>query len=217
MVTKEQALDCFDRVRAFYKGGEKSSNKKYDEKGQNFDDKQKARNAQQKASAAKMLEMGRSYKKFSGRTPLEIGGELHGQKSTLGNCGEMAAVAMHIAVTDVHLNADEVSMATLTHKQTSGKFLFKTKRSFGHTFALLGKGKNDERWVVDPWAGECCKLSEYPQRLKAKLYNWEVEGKRIHVNLEDGAAWVEPTHPMVMGVLDKGARWSEVGARQAGD
>lgn len=236
MVTKDQASSTYLKAREFYKGGSKSSNKSYYgtghtadptpfsfgyamnfkidiEPGRTLTEKQKNRNEATLQNMQTMHNESRTQSQNTGKTPYELGAELFNQNNTRGNCGEMAAVAVYIAVAEVHIPTDEVSFVTLTNTVEGG--FFSKNRSFGHSFALLGKVKPD-RWVVDPWAGVCCRLSEYTDALNIKLHNWTQQGKRIACHIPDGHCWVEPTNDMVTGILAKSAKYLEVGATQKG-
>jgi len=231
MATEAQARQTFELAREFYKGGDKSNNKSYFGTGRAFDrffgvstpklniepgaalsDKQTARNYRMLENLSMDPTAGRSV---VGTTPFEFGMTLYVQNDTRGNCGEMAALAVYCAVAGVHVPADEVSMMTSTNT-VDGGFFGGGVRSFGHSFAVLGRGPNAARWVVDPWAGVWCSLDNYATELTAQLRDWLNKGKRIAAPMKDGMCWVEPTNDIVTGILTKNARWQEVGANQKG-
>ena len=97
-----------------------------------------------------------------------------------------------------------------TFRNTKKGGFFSSDKTFGHSLAVLGKGKLEERWVVDPWAGVVCAVSKFKGELAAKMKQWTSDGKRIAA----GNDWVEPTNDLVAGVLD-GKFW-EVGANEKG-
>jgi len=211
MVTAAQAQDTYDRVRRFYKGGDKSWNKSYFgtgrqqtlqwtgwkgfayrpnidiEPGQVPSAKQKSRNDQTLENLKNMMDGGVAWRN-AGMSPHLRGEILYNQRNTRGNCGEMAVVAMYIAVTQVGgINSDEVFEWTMTNPAAN----------FGHSFAVLGKPGTQE-WVVDPWAGVWCDRNNYQVMLTNKLGQWLTDGKRIGA----AGAWVQPTNPLVAGIFN---------------
>jgi hypothetical protein len=221
MATEEQAIRTYDLTRAFYKRQAKSSNKAYFatgkftsksiglDKGTTLDGDQQTRNDMTLQNIKDMLKQNRSTSSHAGKTPFEIGEALYKQGVTLGNCGEMAAVAIYLAITVVLVPAGDVSMWQFT-KTKKGKSIVSSDKTFGHSLAVLGKGKLTERWAVDPWAGEVCSASEYSEHLSEKMKQWTAEGKRIAA----GGNWVEPTNDLVSGVLS--GKFSEFEANQKG-
>ena len=139
---------------------------------------------------------------------MSIGEALYKQNNTMGNCGEMAAVAIYLAIHVVLVPADEVSMWMFTNTK-KGK-AFKSDKSFGHSLAVLGKGELTKRWVVDPWAAITCPADKYGGLLSAKLSQWTTDGKRIAA----GGNWVEPTNDLVAGVVS--GKFHEFGANEPG-
>jgi hypothetical protein len=221
MVTPAQAAETYSKARAFYKGGAKASNKAYFatgevspdkieiDEGQTLDEDQQKRNNQTLQNLKDMAGQGRSYEKNKGKSPYQAGSEFYNSKNTFGNCGEMAAVAVYIAVAIVHADPDEVEHWTLSNTQYGLLGWLGPARKFGHSFAVLGKGKDTERWVVDPWADLCCMLDKFADMLKFKLDAWTGQGKRIAA----GGSWVEPTNALVTGILGRSA-FDRVGAHE---
>lgn len=152
--------------------------------------------------------------KNRGKTPYEIGETLWLNGTTLGNCGEMAAVAVYLAIVGAQVPRGEVAHWTLRNRVEGG--IFGKDRSFGHSFAVLGDGTPANSWVVDPWADLVCRLSKFSDELAAKLKYWTSMGKRIAAEMPDGTCWVEPTNDMITGILGRSAKWSRVYADEKG-
>jgi len=213
MSFEAQAEWTLELTRKFYKHGGKSNNKSYRgtgpawsrsffgastpkieiEPGAILSNEQKARNAKTLKNMKDMYL--RSNTEFKGRTPFDIGQTLYQENDTQGNCGEMAAVAVYLAVRENNVPADEVSLCSLTNKVNEA--------SFSHNFAVLGTGPNRAaRWVVDPWAAVCCSMDKYGDKLTKRLNDWLINGKRIAAETSKGNVyWVEPTNDMVTGIL----------------
>jgi len=225
MATKEQAEDTYVMAKAFYVLGVKSSNKCYYGSGKVKSDvidrelekplteKQQKRNDQALKNRQAMLADARSYANNKGKTPYEIGKTLWEQGNTLGNCGEMAAVALYLAIDGVNVPANEVTHWTLRNNVKTGLFSTDT---FGHSFAVLGDGTLANSWVVDPWADLWCRLSKFSDKLTDKLKYWTSVGKRIAAPTPEGTCWVEPTNDIITGILGKMAILNKVGAHEKG-
>lgn len=212
MVTKDQAEKTHTLAREFYKGQDKAWNKAYwttGSAGQTSEiensatptKKQLVRNQQVAQNYADMVKAGRDSPK---EPPVQWGQKLYNAQRRIGNCGEMAAVAIYIAVNQVHIDPKEAWMWTLWNNRKAPFFSSKKDASFGHTFALLGaeNDKMDQKWVVDPWSNVCCTLAEYKKTLTDKLEEWSGEGKRIAANTEDGYCWVDPKNKLITDVLN---------------
>jgi hypothetical protein len=104
-----------------------------------------------------------------------------------GNCGEMACVALHYASKIPNVLRTELFSITVTNP----KFKHHSRgvdMTFGHSWALLGSDPSRiNNYVVDAWAGICCKEQDYNARLRAKLDEWTDQGKQIGVTWASGA------------------------------
>src|SRR5262249_34466828 len=125
----------------------------------------------------------------SGKTPYRCGKLIVQSGGRQGNCGAMDCVAMfyaHLAgvplaqmwlVTAENQNTRSYTIADCAIK---GCFM-----EFGHSWALLGTPANEE-FIVDPWAGVCCRKALYSDQLRAQLDKWHQQGKRVLVQWDVG-------------------------------
>jgi hypothetical protein len=212
MATEEQVRGTFTKTRDFYKGGAKSSNKGYVVPlSVGLTPEQKHRNDDMEWSA-KLSTWRRD--KIAGRTIIEKGGILYNSNIKAGNCGEMAAVAMFIAVAHKLVPPTEVVHVTAFNsshtKWKDGRgSLYASKLKFGHSWLRIGPN-GGEVWIVDPWANVCCRESEQKTDTRKSLTHWATENKRILVQWEDGAGepysvWTTATDDAVMALFDAGA------------
>jgi hypothetical protein len=202
MVTRTQAENTLSEVRAFYKHDLKSSNKAY------INSSFGLTLSNNNISQSRLIsEANRA--KFKGKTPYQIGAYLHRQRNgaRAGNCGEMAAVAVYLAIKNYNVSMDEAFLWTLT---APGGLL--VQGGFGHSVAFLGdETAKQNGWLVDPWCNLCCSFADYRQALNLKLLEWKTEGKRIMVpGLRGG--WLEPTHQAITGILAANSKFFSLGA-----
>jgi hypothetical protein len=189
---REKANNTFTTVHAFYKGGEKSDNKKYE--GNNLSPKQLVRNSKQPSNNV-FLQTKREEVK--NKTPQDIGHFFYTSGFSTGNCGEMACVALYVAELK---GVPKDQLKLMTH-YTKHK-LFGNANGFGHSYALLGPD-NGEQWVIDPWANICCDIKDYAETFKNKMDAWTAEGKRIGIPaFMGGANWLPPNDSHLATLLD---------------
>lgn len=212
MVTETQVRSVFDDARAFYKGQIKSSNKAYAKRpDETYTAKQQKRIDNQEESS-RLYESRR--KEFAGKTILEVGSTLYKRVTRDGNCGEMAAVAMFIAL-DKHNVADTEAVHVTAFNKSHTKFLdgrggfSGSKLTFGHSWLRLGP-RGGAGWIVDPWAAVCCGESEQQDATLKTLANWASQNKRIFVQWEDGGGkkysrWTPATDDSVQALFASGA------------
>jgi hypothetical protein len=201
MVTQTQAENTLSEVRAFYKHDLKAANKAY------INDSYGLTLSTNNISQSRLISKA-NRDKLKGKTPYEIGAYLHRQRSgtRAGNCGEMAAVAIYLAIENYDVSMDQVFLWTFI---APGGVL--VQGGFGHSVAFFGDEKAKQGWVVDAWCNLCCGYSDYNRALNRKLLEWKSEGKRIMVpGLRGG--WLEPTHQAITGILAANSKFISLGA-----
>jgi hypothetical protein len=150
---------------------------------------------------------------MSGATPVQYGEITVRKNSPTGNCGVMACVAMHYA-SMAHVPVNEMFLVTAYNQTTRAVPLNPFDRTtwnsetmeFGHSWALLGLGtKDNPEFIVDPWAGIVCASASFEQKLKAKLDEWQGQGKRIAVNYTNSTYWLQANHHAVRSLFGAGS------------
>jgi hypothetical protein len=124
---------------------------------------------------------------FTGRTPLQIGQERHGNGHTAGNCGIMAVVAMWLAYNDCWVERDDMWLVTARNRQSLGPAELPAggagaPMQFEHSWAEIGTAADGGPFVIDPWAGVCCPKAQYAHDLTVQLNKWLQQGKQVRVN-----------------------------------
>jgi hypothetical protein len=161
------------RVRAYFKDGNKSSNK------QRFAIAPDDLRAEVDALRRWLAELSLSPMQWC-RRPLT---EVLAQKT--GNCTEMTYMAAHLA------------RGMGVRAEVWG---FKERNNlFSHVFCVIGELKGCETqtsfgvsitskadfsdckdvWIADPWAGICCTGAEYDAAFNAKMRRWAAQNKQI--------------------------------------
>ena len=204
MASATQAGNTFTTTRQFFQAGEKSDNKTYGDGGveilrplrlaiaagidlQAASERVERRGNDRDASSALRLAAERRGLRFNGRTPIGIGTVRYRQGLRYGNCGIMAAVAMFLANQEQNVAPSDMWLVSVSNPNTTKGWFKKSNLRFGHDYAELGTaGDPGGPFVVDPWAGVCCSLNDYPTVLKSKLDKWASQGKRVAVGWDDG-------------------------------
>jgi len=206
-VTEDQARSTLKIVRNLYKGGLKSSIKaytiRYPSLTPSSDPKHNPRNNNIRQSG---IDAAANRAKFKGWTPYQIGEYLYKQECQTGNCGEMAVLALYVAMRAYWVPREEAFLWKFT---APGGLFPPALGGFGHQVAFLGDVDDlQNSWVVDPWCNLCSRPGNYADTdLMKKLDKWETQGKRILVPGLLGG-WVEPTHRSIAGILAKNALFS---------
>jgi hypothetical protein len=230
VVTFAQAKNTYDDTRTFFKPGVKSNNKSYYGSGerklgqpvstewfQDLTDDHKKRNANVENSRNMMLQdgsrtIGNVRGTNVGKQVLTVGSERHGAGWNYGNCGEMAMVAMYIAIGLQHVMPAEAVIKTATNgnKTAFGGYTL----TFGHSWLVLGQ-PGGQQYCVDAWAGVFCDADDYRNDMLHKMGIWASEGKRILVdwnNILDNPRhyWTVPTDEAVTCLLRNDATVNEL-------
>lgn len=166
-------------VRTFYKGGGKSTNKRYDiNKITNLTPKHYRRNDID-GRDEQILNTRRSH---SGKTIFQSGTELFASNNKSGNCQEMCCVTAYLIKT---------MMLGLT---MSSKILVAYLRGAGdHAFIVISESgslptwssipsmdvSDDNFWTIDCWANVAGPARSYHLKLVAKLTQWSADHKQI--------------------------------------
>jgi hypothetical protein len=212
MVTKISAERIYGEVRDFYKGNLKSDNKEYDLNDKTFAELSKkigekraleritTRNDNQKTVLGQLERLRRDYPTYDiekGKPSvlrLSATAEIIARQPNgrVGNCGEMAILACHYAA----------------KKGIKNAWVARVSRPGDHEFCLLDPpatppawnsleemtsaiGDNATCWVVDPWAGTCCKAGCYCEQFCQKMGIWTQQGKRIRL---PDSSWTDPNN-----------------------
>ena len=203
------ANDILKRVRVFYAGGNKSTNKLYNT---SIDEAVFSHDMEAHANTQKALaefdsdellqkDVKRATHADIARTTRPIVSAATANKSRYekgkiiyassdyasGNCGEMANVASYLAISVFGADRTEVWIGRIT-------------RPGDHVFCLVGptpKAKsvqqmNNSSLVIDPWLNTSCTASQYEHRAMAKFWKWHKQGKRIAFTGSVGYGWYAP-------------------------
>jgi hypothetical protein len=183
MVTETTAIEIQGLVRQYFKGGIKSSNKRYTAEGP------------KSAGRAKSLETaGDSIQNFRDVTTKGLNLWLKAQEvaklgtggSVFGNCSEMALLACY------HAYQKDVTVGFRLGL-----------RGADHMFCLVGpeskppwpnilamnKWQGDEAWIIDPWANICCRPQDFLGQYTKKMIYWSEKHKQIQA----AGKWVDQT------------------------
>jgi hypothetical protein len=214
MATEAQARETWDTVHKFYKRGIKSSNKTYVRSGPDMIYSEEVLEKHKRRKDNAELSLARRQN-FGGQLAEVAGASLYNSGNTAGNCGEMALVAMFVAVNYHHVQRAEV--VHVTAKNTNHKaYSFKGEITldFGHSWIEIGPTLG-VTWVVDPWADLWCRKDQFPQMMAVQLQKWTDQGKRLSVSWKDtsmnGWKWTtQPNAVEVKAVLAHGAQHSYI-------
>lgn len=203
MVDSLTVKDIFEQTRAFYQGGLKSNNKSYyaeDNKmppisrflSWKLSKKKKLRNENVRKTLNSFDETRNCYAR-PGETLLSVGTILHSTENKTGNCGEMACVALHIAIEKHNVPKDDVKYCQLEYNNAANGC------SFGHTFIAIETQEGE--WIVDPWANVCCATNEYADQMTAKMQKWNKDGKRLQFVQNERPYWGSPEDPIMQDLI----------------
>lgn len=203
MVDSYTVKSIFEQTREFYQNGVKSNNKCYHGEESKMpptsrffnwklSKKQKLRNETVRKTLSSFQATRNSYAK-PGDSLLSVGTTLHSTGNNAGNCGEMACVALHIAIENNHVPVNDVKYCQLDYANAEDG------RSFNHTFIAIGTEEGE--WIVDPWANVCCKTDEYADQVTAKMKKWNKEGKRLQFVQNEKPYWGSPEDPIMQDLI----------------
>jgi hypothetical protein len=206
MVEKALAEELLSNVRELFAKGYKSSNKFYTDDLKKITEQQNGSKQQKRnvnaLEAESIIAIYRS--ECQPKTTFEAGEYVLKDECRAGNCGEMAVVAIHLAIKRKLLSDNEDAFLwTLSAK---GGFF---QEGFSHSVAFLGQHTDDDKWIgwmVDPWCNICCAPEVWPTETKSKLEQWGKDGKRIMIPGKHfaGPKYYPTSHEAVMAILEKG-------------
>lgn len=203
------ADDILKRVRVFYAGGHKSTNKLYNTSNAeavSYPDMQTHANTQKvmaeidpdellqkdvkRANNAVLARAKRPAVSAAtvNRSRYEKGQIIYASSNyASGNCGEMACVASYLAISVFGADRNEVWIGTIT-------------KPGDHVFCLVGpkpaaksvEHMNNSSFVIDPWLNTACTASKYEHRARVKFWKWHKQGKRIAFTGSVGTGWYAP-------------------------
>ena len=196
MNTQQAATQVHAATRAFFKNTHKSNNKRYADTAP-ISAAKRAKRAQGEAYTDVYRPLLQQYKTSNpGLTKLEYGRMLHQQgASAAGNCLEMSCVALYffsqmapgISVMLVHIPApgDHVFLIAGGLPPAFQQPPYNQIRYLGKISAIA------DSWVVDVWAGICCRTSVYPAEFWHKTTRWGGQGKLVYFR----GRWLNPASP----------------------
>ncbi|MGI4748883.1 MAG: hypothetical protein ACRYFY_22970 [Janthinobacterium lividum] len=189
MTNQDKATTVFNRVRARYRSGLKSSNKSYDiediaenlkprrlSSNTRTEQAHKGKSAQavgfMDAFIAQKIKVGASDSAESGRT-------LWTMSANIMNCDELAQIACYQAHEE-HVDAWYVSFGDFDHAIC----IIADKKTMelinGDSVAKLkDRSSAIDAFAIDVWLNTLCRVSDYPSQVKQKLDKWTSVGKRI--------------------------------------
>jgi hypothetical protein len=200
MPNESTAKKIFKDVRALYEAGFKSSNKSYDDDDSHvswwkrISGKAKTRRQNQPTAKTELSGI-RGTATYKTGGVLNAGKILYEQGVSAANCGDLAALACHIAHTKYNVPADQLGrVGVYTKNKSVGK------KGADHAFAIYGSATDlysmahrDELsielidrhvlyrgiFAIDPWANLYCTLDKYPSKAADKMRSWGAYGKRV--------------------------------------
>lgn len=121
------------------------------------------------------------------KTPLAYGELLCKQGVPIGNCTEMASLAIFF------LRVEPVD-CYLAQIADPGDHVFCVVSPSRPMAESISKIKDEANaWVIDPWANIACPAANYMALLRAKFETWNAAGKRVAFKNSTEAGWTSPT------------------------
>jgi hypothetical protein len=186
----------YKRSRSFFKNTAKSTNKKYSEESGVNPEKMSKRD-DGRHSARKIIA---SIRKETSGTMWDAGALVASRGAGAGgNCTEMC----YLAAYHFHQMAPHVPVKVV-FVDDPGDHVFLIagnlpqeyhNRPYNSVAALTRMSAGMDSYVVDVWAGLCCRTGQYAAAFSAKMGCWTRQGKLIRFE----KFWVEPAEP---GYLD---------------
>jgi hypothetical protein len=190
-------------ARGFYKGQQKSDNKRYGA-GHNQPNHLQ-RNANQGAAVGQ-IRSNRQYFRQHSMSFIGIGSSAwaHGIRS--GNCLEMASVTSYLCTTML--------------PPPYGLFIGRLSPPGDHVFVMISANgalpagntigelatnqQSDLFYVIDPWTNIACRVADYPHRLTTKFGSWSDQGKEVW----GAGQWHDPaSNAYSQAFLNSPIRW----------
>jgi hypothetical protein len=194
-INEGQVLSIFQQVRLFYKGFEKSDNKKY-----NLNEiaepsaKHQLRNHNQPLQTPRIGES-RQIARRDKNDWYTMGLYLWVDQKRFGNCTEMSAVTAFLCSERLGNNAKIL----MGHVVTPGDHVFVLISADGtvppgDNISLLAQNNDSDKfWIIDVWSNIACKPRYYPSRLLEKFHSWSNQKKMVWGrNLYNEANWYDP-------------------------
>ncbi|NRO98876.1 hypothetical protein GWC77_23485 [Paraburkholderia sp. NMBU_R16] len=178
MPTFAQTEKCFLDARNYYKGGEKSFNKLYLPLD-GTSSKSNHRYINASTSYTSMREVRRmNYH----RTPVQKGHTLFVGQSKYGACHEMSNVAAFL----INCRFPDADIYTIDIGSSTHRLLVVGQQPSRESIEHWHHQILSDSYAVDVWAGICCPVNEYPEKIAIKLDKWGKSGKVI---VEPGEPW----------------------------
>lgn len=165
-----RALRAMRAVRAAYRAGDKSSNKRPSQTS-DVDGARRQRSIRAGYKLGHLRNLtAANFAHF--RIPQT------GLRIAAANCGELAAAAAR----QVRADGGMAEIWALHDPQAKGV------GTHPHAFTVVGTPPSadsvdftgwDAVWIVDPWANVVCPAPAFPAQLAAKLHKWAEQGKRL--------------------------------------
>ena len=119
-------------------------------------------------------------------------------QANVGNCHEMASYAHHIAE---RLGLSSSIWALRDPELGHGAHAFCVIAEPGN-YAARAKPANPLQgrgWVIDPWAGIVCDITDYDARIRQKMAKWA--GEKKHIFCSERQTWMSPIDPRWLDAL----------------
>jgi len=201
----------FQEVRDFYAAGVKSNNKVYARDDfvdrDDWDDHRqkwsvrlmagnlfRSRNSNRELSAQNRPAPPIAGQTFPGWGRIIYNGGARAQ-FTSGNCMEMAAVCMALAIDPPCSYPDAaVYLGAITPPGDHAFCLISmTTPRWASASAMVRGSGNPAALVLDPWLNTLCAAEDYWENAQAKVRKWGRDGKRIAWNGNLGRGWYNPS------------------------
>jgi hypothetical protein len=206
-IDQSSANFILETARNFYKGSEKSANKRYDTTG--IPDptvKHTRRNHLQRIALQNMVQYRERDETFS-MSFLQLGQDLFSHGNRAGNCLEMSSVAAYLTSAMLPGQCQLLLFGRLSRPGDHLFLLLSVNGNIPSGLSISGLTVNtmdDQYWVIDPWANIACRVAEYPARLLTKLTQWSGQQKQVAWQ----RAWRSPSNPeYVAATLNSPLTW----------
>jgi hypothetical protein len=128
-----------------------------------------------------------------GMRAIQNGQQLRLENITAGNCWEMSCVAISLLAEQPFLSKINLFVCMIDRPADHVFVIVGGGHQFGETIQSLWLNSvsptTDETYVVDVWAGICCKPADYYAEFLAKVEKWTNRRKVVH---RGAGEWVLP-------------------------
>jgi len=171
-LNEENVAACYGMAREFLKNGAKAYNKRYDEKRLPH---QAAMVDVRRRAVLESLPFVRNLKPKP--SFLSRGNLMRETGNTFGNCADATAVAA--SYFNEHMPDVKTAIASAPEPTDHAFLIVGQDAAKGSIWDLKRVSSKEAVYAVDVWAGVCCHVNQYPDRLERQMAEWEKDDKLI--------------------------------------